>query len=223
MLINPAASAMLKRDLLLAYRGRNEFLNPLFFFLIVITLFPLGVSPEHKILSQIAPGILWVTALLANLMSLDQLFKYDQEDGSLEQILLSPQPLFLVVLAKVLAQWLVTGLPLTILAPLLSFMLFLPKGSLSVLLMSLLLGTPLLVLIGAIGAALTLKVKRGGLLLSLLVLPLYIPVLVLGSGAVTAVIAGFSALAPLLWLAVLLVLGITFAPFAISAALRIGN
>ncbi|WP_456242954.1 heme exporter protein CcmB [Spartinivicinus ruber] len=216
-----AFQLMVKRDLLLAFRRRAEIINPLIFFLLVATLFPLGITPERKVLALIAPGVIWVAALLAVMLSLDQLFKHDYDDGSLNLLVLSPVPLFWLVLAKVLVHWLVTGALLLLLVPILSLMLHLPEAAWWPMLASLLLGTPLLSLIGAIGAALTVGLKKGGVLLSLLVLPLNIPVLIFGSGAVIAATQALPYAAQLLWLAVLLVLGITLAPFAIAAGLRI--
>lgn len=209
------------RDVLLSYRQRRDLLNPIFFFAIVITLFPLAITSDHLTLAKIAPGVIWVAALFANFMSLDKLFRDDEEDGSLEQLLLSPIPLWMLVLSKVLAQWLVTGLPLTLVAPLLAYLLFLPAAGIEVLMLTLLVGTPLITLIGAIGAALTLSVKNNGVLLPLIVLPLYIPVLILGAGAVQIVLQGLPIEAYIFWLLAMLTAGITLAPFAISAALRI--
>lgn len=213
--------AVLKRDLLLSYRRRSDLINPLIFFLMVATLFPLGVSPEPKFLAQLAPGVVWVAALLATLLSMDSVFRSDFEDGTLEQILLSPQPLFVVVLGKVIAHWMLTGLPLTLLSPLLGVMLFLPDGGMGGLMLSLLLGTPTLSLVGAIGAALTVGLRKGGVLISLLVLPLYIPVLIFGTGAVQAAVTGLPLDGYLALLGAMLALGIVMAPLAIGAALRI--
>lgn len=213
--------AVLKRDLLLAARRRSEMLNPLIFFLMVASLFPLGISPEPGFLAQIAPGVVWVGALLATLLSMDSLFRSDFDDGTLEQTLLSPQPLVLVVFAKVFSHWMMTGLPLTLLAPLLGVMLFLPIEGMSGLVLSLLLGTPTLSLIGAIGAALTVGLRKGGVLISLLVLPLYIPVLIFGSSAVQAAVTGLPLAGYLALLGAMLALGIVLAPLAIAAALRI--
>ena len=212
---------LLKRDLILAYRHRAELVNPLLFFMIVVSLFPLGISPESRALQAIAPGIIWVAALLAALLSLDSLFRPDFEDGSLEQIVLTTHALPLLVLAKVCAHWLVTGLPLLILAPFLSVLLFLPSAAVPVLIMTLLLGTPILSLIGAIGVALTVGLRRGGVLLSLIVLPLYIPVLIFAAGAVAEAARGFPATGQLYFLAALLALALTLAPLATAAALRI--
>jgi len=214
-------SSLLKRDLMLAYRHRAELANPLLFFMIVVSLFPLGISSESQALQTIAPGVIWVAALLAALLSLDSLFRADFEDGSLEQIVLTPHALPLLVLAKVLAHWLVTGLPLLLLAPFLSVLLFLPASAVPVLIATLVLGTPILSLIGAIGVALTVGLRRGGVLLSLIVLPLYIPVLIFAAGAVNEAARGFPAIGQLYFLAALLALALTLAPFATAAALRI--
>ena len=213
--------AVLKRDLMLAYRKKSDLFNPLIFFLMVATLFPLGVSPEPDFLAEIAPGVVWVAALLATLLSMDGLFKSDFEDGTLEQTLLSPQPLFVVVLAKVLAHWMMSGLPLALLAPLLAVMLFLPAEGMTGLMLSLLLGTPTLSLVGAIGAALTVGLRKGGVLISLLVLPLYIPVLIFGTSAVQAAVTGLPLAGFFALLGAILVLGLVLAPLAIGAALRI--
>lgn len=213
--------ATCRREFLLSFRRKSDLVNPLIFFLMVATLFPLGVSPEPGFLAQIAPGVVWVAALLATLLSMDALFRSDYEDGSLEQLLLSPQPLFIVVLAKVVAHWMMTGLALTIMAPLLGLMLFLPSEGMPGLMLSLLLGTPTLSLVGAIGAALTVGLKKGGVLISLLVLPLYIPVLIFGSSAVQAAVTGLPLGGYLALLGALLALALGLAPLAISAALRI--
>lgn len=212
---------LLKRDLTLAYRHRAELANPLLFSVIVVSLFPLGISPEPKILQLIAPGVIWVVALLAAILSLDNLFRSDFEDGSLEQITLTAHSLPLLVLAKVLAHWLVTGLPLLVLAPFLGILLFLPQQTMVTLLVTLILGTPILSLIGAIGVALTVGLRRGGVLLSLLVLPLYIPVLIFAAGAVNEAAKGFPVVGQLYFLGALLCLALTLSPFAIAAALRI--
>ena len=209
------------RDLTLAWKGRVDVLSTLFFFLIVVSLFPLGIGPETNLLRLIAPGVVWVAALLASMLSLGRLFANDYQDGTLEQLLLTPQPLYLVVLGKVLALWLVSGVPLALLAPVLGIQFGLSGNTLFVLVVSLLLGTPVLALIGSIGAALTLGLRGGGLLLSILVLPLYIPVLIFGSGAVDASIIGSGEQGSLSLLGALLVLSLVFAPWATSAALRI--
>lgn len=216
-----AIRATLKRDLVLMMRRRSEVLNPLVFFALVITLFPIGISPDPELLATIAPGLLWVAALLAALLSLDSLFRSDYDDGCLEQLLLSPQPLPALALAKVAVHWLLTGLPLALMAPLLGIMLSLPAGSYAVLALSLALGSASLSLIGAIGAALTVGLSRGGVLLSLLVLPLYIPVLIFGAGAVQAAILGDGVSAHLAILGALLAVALSLAPWAIAASLRI--
>jgi len=216
-----AIRATLMRDLVLMMRRRSEVLNPLVFFALVITLFPIGISPDPELLAAIAPGLLWVAALLAALLSLDSLFRSDYDDGSLEQLLLSPQPLPALALAKVAVHWLLTGLPLALMAPLLGIMLSLPAGSYAVLALSLAVGSASLSLIGAIGAALTVGLSRGGVLLSLLVLPLYIPVLIFGAGAVQAAILGDGVSAHLAILGALLAVALSLAPWAIAASLRI--
>jgi len=216
-----ALLGLLRRDLLIAYRHRGEVLNPLLFFVIVISLFPLGISPEGRVLATLAPGVIWIAALLSVLLSLDSVFRSDFEDGSLEQLLLSPQPLTLLLLAKMLAHWLITGLPLVLAAPLLGVILHLPAAAMPVLVASLVLGTPVLSLIGAIGMALTVGLRRGGVLLSLLVLPLYVPVLIFGATAVEAAAAGLSVSGHLALLGSLLLFAVTLAPLATAAALRI--
>ena len=212
---------LLSREMRLLARRPSDLANPLVFFAIVIALFPLAVGPETQLLQTLSPGLVWVAALLAVLLSLDGLFRSDFEDGSLEQWVLSSHPLPLLVLAKVLAHWLFSGLALVLLAPVLALMLGLPERCLPVLLISLLLGTPVLSLLGAVGAALTVGLKRGGLLLALLILPLYIPVLILGSGALQAALQGLPATGHLLWLASLTALAVTLTPFAIAAGLTI--
>jgi len=219
--VGKAFVALLRRDLTLAYRRRSQLANPLVFFTIVVSLFPLGVGPDEALLQTFAPGILWVAALLAAMLSLDSMFRSDFEDGTLDQLLLSPFPLPLLVLAKVLAHWLVTGLPLLLLAPLLGLLLHLDGGTLLYVVATLALGTPVLSLVGAIGTALTVGLSRGGVLLSLLVLPLYIPVLVFAAGAVTGAGAGLDVTAELALLGALLALALALAPPATAAALRI--
>ena len=209
------------RDLTLAWRRRADVLSTLFFFVIVVSLFPLGIGPEMQLLRLIAPGVVWVAALLAAMLSLSRLFANDYDDGTLEQLLLTPQPLYLVVLGKVFALWIVSGVPLALIAPILGLQFGLPQDTLFVLIVSLLLGTPILALIGSIGAALTLGLRAGGVLISLLILPLYIPVLIFGAGAVDASITGVSAQANLSLLGALLALSFVFAPWATAAALRI--
>ena len=213
--------AMTRRDLRLAMRRRADIVSALFFFIIVVSLFPLGVGPEPDLLRKLAPGVLWVAALLSTMLSLPRLFADDHRDGTLEQLALAPQPLALIVLGKVLAHWLVSGLPLALLAPLLGLQFNLSGDALWMLSLSLLIGTPALSGIGAIGAALTLGVRGGGVLLSLLVLPLYIPVLIFGAGAVDATVTGLGAQAHLSLLAALSLSGVFFAPWPSAAALRI--
>jgi heme exporter protein B len=213
--------AAIKRDLLLAFRHRNDIVNPLAFFLMVAVLFPLGVSPEAKFLAQVAPGVIWVAALLASLLSVDGIFRTDFDDGSLEQMLVSPQPLVLLVLAKIISHWLISGFCLALMSPLLAMMLFLPSQGLFALVISLLLGTPTLSLIGAIGAGLTVGLRKGGILISLLVLPLYIPVLIFGAGTVQAGTMGMPIGGYLALLGAVLVVSMMLAPFAIVAALKI--
>lgn len=212
---------VLQRDLLLAFRRRSDVAASLGFFLMVSSLFPLGVGPERETLRTVAPGILWVAALLATLLSLGRLFALDHADGTLEQMLLSPEPLSVIVLGKVVAHWLSTGLPLVLLAPVLALQFDLPWDAIGVLAASLALGTPVLSLLGAIGAALTLGLRGGGVLVALLVLPLYIPVLIFGAGAVQAHTSGQGAAGHLSLLAALLALALFFAPWATTAALRI--
>lgn len=216
-----AFAGLLRRDLMLAYRHRGELANPLVFFVMVVTMFPLALGSDSAMLQKLAPGAVWVAALLAAMLSLDSMFRSDFEDGSLEQIVLSPQPLAVLVLAKVLAHWLVTGLPLLLLAPVLGLLLHLPGQATGTLMLSLLLGTPALSLIGAIGVALTVGLRRGGLLLSLLVLPLYVPILIFAASAVGDAAAGLATGAQMNLLGAMLLLSATLAPFAAAAALRI--
>lgn len=212
---------LVKRDLLLAYRHRAEMANPILFFVLVVSLFPLGIGPESSQLRELGAGVIWVAALLAALLSLDAMFRSDFEDGSLEQYLLTPHPISVLVLAKIVAHWLVTGLPVILTAPLLGVLLFIPGEALWTLVLTLALGTPFLSLVGAIGVALTVGLRRGGVILSLLVLPLYIPILIFASNAVETTIAGIPVTAQLSFLAALLVLALTLAPIATASALRI--
>jgi heme exporter protein B len=214
-------SAILRRDLLLAFRHRGEIANPVIFFFIVVTLIPLGLTPEASRLAEIAPGILWVMALLASLLSVEGLFQSDYRDGTLEQLLITPQPLYLMVLAKVLAHWLITGLPLTLLAPVLGMMLSLPSAGYLPLVLSLLMGTAVLSLIGAIGAGLTVALRKGGLLLSLIVMPLYMPVLIFGASTVQRAVDGFPVDGPLAVMGALLAFSLLISPFATAGALRV--
>ncbi len=212
---------IVQRDLVLAMRRRTDILTTLFFFVIVVSLFPLGIGPELNTLRLIAPGVVWVAALLASMLALERLFAADFADGTLEQMLLAPQPLSLLVIGKVTAHWLVTGVPLVLISPLLGLQYDLSAEALEVLVITLLLGTPALSLIGAIGAALTLGLRGGGVLVSLLVLPLTIPVLIFGAGAVEATASGLGGQGHLLMLSAILVLALVFAPLAASAALRV--
>jgi len=216
-----AFSTLLARDLRLAVRNRGELANPLLFYFIVATLFPLGVTSDPQTLAVMAAGVLWIAALLATLLSLDSLFRSDFDDGSLELIMLSPHPSVLLVLAKVLAHWLVTGLPLLVVTPLLAVLMAVPEGARVTLWLTLALGTPVLSLVGAIGVALTVGLRRGGALLSLLVLPLYVPVLIFGANAVAASAAGLPVSGQLYMLGALLALAVSLAPVATAAALRI--
>ena len=213
--------AALKREIALGLRQKGEVLTPLVFFVVIASLFPLGVGPESALLLRMAPGVLWVSALLAAMLSLQRLFAMDYADGSLEQMALSPTPLGLLVIAKALSHFLLSGLPLVLMAPVLGLQFGMEGRSLGILMLTLLLGTPTLSLIGSIGAALTLGVRGAGVLLSLLILPLYIPVLIFGAGAVEADAAGLGVGGHLSLLAALLVLSVFFAPLATTAALRI--
>jgi len=209
------------RDLILAWRRRADVLATLFFFVIVVSLFPLGIGPEPQLLRAIAPGIVWVAALLASMLSLGRIFGNDYQDGTLEQILLTPQPVYLLVLGKVLAHWLVSEIPLVIVAPLLGVQFGLSQNTLGTVTVSLLLGTPVLSLIGSIGAALTLGLRAANVLVALLVLPLCIPALIFGAGAVEASVDGTEPQPWLLLLAATLIVSLVFAPWATSAALKI--
>jgi heme exporter protein B len=213
--------AVFARDVLQAWRRRADWLTTIFFFVIVVSLFPLGVGPEPMLLRTMAPGIVWVAALLAAMLSLPRVFGTDFADGTLEQLVLTPQPLPFLVLAKVLAHWLLTGIPLAMIAPVLGLQFGLEGEPVVVLFVALLLGTPCLSLIGAVGAALTLGVRGSGVLIALLVLPLYIPVLIFGAGAVEATVAGTGAAGHLSLLAAGLLIAIVLVPWAVAAALRI--
>jgi heme exporter protein B len=220
-LILAAVKTIVRRDLLLALRRRSDVATALLFFVIVASLFPLGVGAEPNQLRAIAPGVIWVAALLSSMLSLARLFAGDHADGTLEQIVLGAAPLGVVVAAKAFAHWLVAGLPLVLIAPLIALQYDVAPSLYAVLALSLLLGTPVLSIIGAIGAALTLGLRGGGVLLSLLVLPLYVPVLILGAGSVDMAAAGLAPDGQLLLLAALLVIAAAFAPWATAAALRI--
>jgi heme exporter protein B len=213
--------ALVRREVLLALRQKGEVLTPLVFFMVIASLFPLAIGPESALLLRMAPGVLWVSALLAAMLSLQRLFATDYADGTLEQMALSGTPLGLLVVAKALSHFLLSGLPLVFMAPVLGLQFGLDARALGILMLSLLLGTPTLSLIGSIGAALTLGVRGAGVLLSLLILPLYIPVLIFGAGAVEADGAGLGASGHMYLLAALLALSVFFAPLATTAALRI--
>ena len=212
---------IIQRDLLLAMRRRSDVLTTLFFFVIVVSLFPLSVGPEMNMLRTMAPGVVWVAALLASMLSLGRMFSSDYQDGTLEQMLISPHSLSILVLGKAFAHWLVSGVPLVLMAPVLGIQYDLSVEALLVLTASLLLGTPVLSLIGAIGAALTLGLRGGGVLVSLLVLPLYIPVLIFGSGAVEASAAGLGYDAHFSLLGAFFLVSLVLAPWAIASSLRI--
>ncbi len=211
---------LLKRDLIIAFRNRAEFFNPILFFVMVITLFPLAVGADTVLLSRIAPGIIWVAALLASMLSLDTMFRSDFDDGTLEQLVLSAHPVSILVLAKVFSHWLVTGLPLLLVAPLLAMMLGMPEEAYGILLLTILLGTPVLSLIGAIGVALTIGLKKGGIILTLLVLPLYVPVLIFAASAIDVTVGGFDASGQISMLLAFLFLAISLSPMATAAALK---
>ena len=213
--------SIIARDLRLAVRQGGATLLALVFFVLTVTLFPLGVGPEPVILARIAPGVLWVAALLAAMLSLDRLFQSDFEDGSLEQLVLSGLPVGGVVLAKIIAHWMTTGFPLLLAAPFLAVLLNMNGEGFTALMLTMLIGTPALSLIGAIGAALTLTVRRGGVLLSLLVLPLYIPVLIFGVSAIDAAVHGLNAKPHLLLLAALTVACLPLCPWAAAAAVKL--
>lgn len=216
-----ACRALLLRDFRLIWRRRGDALNPVLFALLVIALFPFALGPQPDVLERIAPGVIWVALLLAGMLSLDTLFRGDLEDGSLEQLMLAPQPLALMVACKILVHWASTALPLIIATPLFATLLYLPGRELPVLLYSLLLGTPLLSLIGAVVVALTVGMRRSGMLLALLALPLYVPVLIFGAGSVMAAAQGLPSGGALLLLAAGLVMALVLAPLAAAAALRI--
>jgi heme exporter protein B len=216
-----ALIAIIRRDLLLVMRRKSEVLTALFFFVVVTSLFPLGIGADAALLRKIAPGVLWVAALLSTLLGLQRMFAADYQDGSLEQLALSPQPMVLLVAGKIIAHWLVCGLPLVLLAPLIGIQFDLDPSSLYVLMGTLILGTPVLSLLGSIGAALTLGVRGGSVLLSLLILPLYIPVLIFGAGAVYANSVGLDISGYFSLLGALLILALAFVPWVSSAAVKI--
>ena len=214
-------TTIIRRELLIAFRRQADIFNPLWFFIIVITLFPLSIGPEPNLLARIAAGIVWVAALLSALLSLERLFRDDFQDGALEQMMLLPIPLHLVVLSKVIAHWLLTGLPLILISPLLAVLLSLDFDTWLSVVLTLLVGTPALSFIGAIGVALTVGLQKGGVLLSLLILPLYIPILIFATSAIDAAALGIAYNGQLAVLGAMLMGTMTLTPFAISAALRV--
>jgi heme exporter protein B len=216
-----AFTTVVKRELLAAFRQKSDVLNPLWFILIVITLFPIAVGPEPLLLAKIAPGILWVAALLSSLLSLESLFRDDYADGSLEQMLMSGSSLALIALAKIVAHWLITGLPILLLSPLLAVLLSLEWQSFQATFYTLVLGTPVLSLIGSVGVALTVGLRKGGVLLSLLVLPLYIPVLIFATSAIEAASLSLPYAGHLAIMGAISLLALTLAPFATAAALKV--
>jgi len=213
--------ATLRRDLLIAFKKKHDMVNPFMFFLIVATLFPIGISPEPERLAEIAAGVLWIAALLASLLAMDNLYRADYEDGSLEQMLLSPHPLFFLVLAKNISHWLVSGLPVVLASPLIAYMLNLPSGSYQALFLTLLLGTPVLSLLGSIGVALTVGLGSRGLILAVITLPMSVPVLIAGTMAVEQTQNGASLAGYLAVLGAMLLATLSLAPLASAAALRI--
>ncbi|MPW28766.1 heme exporter protein CcmB [Agarivorans sp. B2Z047] len=216
-----AFTTVVKRELLAAFRQKSDVLNPLWFILIVITLFPIAVGPEPLLLAKIAPGILWVAALLSSLLSLERLFRDDFADGSLEQMLMSGSSLALIALAKIVAHWLITGVPILLLSPLLAVLLSLEWQSFQATFYTLVLGTPVLSLIGSVGVALTVGLRKGGVLLSLLVLPLYIPVLIFATSAIEAASLSLPYAGHLAIMGAISLLALTLAPFATAAALKV--
>ena len=215
-----AFGAVIKPDLLLAYRFRAELINPLAFFVMVITLFPLALGAEIALLKRIAPAIIWVAALLASLMSIENLFRADYDDGSLELMVMTPHPLSILVMAKVMGHWLTSSVPLLFIAPLMGMMLHMDADIIGVLMLTLLLGTPVLSLIGGIAVALTLGLRKGGALLAILVLPLYVPILIFASSAIDAAMTGFPVSGHLSMMCAILFLALTLTPLPTAAALK---
>lgn len=213
--------AVVRRDLQLAARRKGDWLTSQFFFVMVVSMFPLGIGPDPAMLGKVAGGVLWVAALLASLLSLSRLFADDHRDGSLEQMLLSPNPAVLLALGKAVAHWLIYGIPLLLIAPVLGVQFALPADAIGVLVLSLLIGTPVLSLLGSVGAALTLGLRGGGVLLTLLILPLYVPALIFGAGAVDATLSGLGPEANLSLLAAFMVMTLLVSPWVASAALRV--
>lgn len=216
-----AFTLQIAHELRMAFRHISQAINPLMFYVMVTTLFPLALNPTPKLLEAIAPGVVWVAALLASLLAAESLFRQDVEDGTMEQLVLSPQPLALLLLAKTTAHWLLTGLPLVLVSPIVGYALFLPSGAVPVTIAALAMATPILSLVGGTMAALTVGLRRGGGLLSLLILPIVMPVLIFGARATDLAMNGLPAVGPLNLLAALLLLALTLTPFAMSAAMRI--
>ena len=216
-----AVLATLRRDLLIAYKRKNDLFNPFMFFVLVATLFPIGISPEPEVLGEISAGVLWISALLASLLAMDNLFRADFEDGSLELLMLSPHPLYFLVLAKNVAHWLVSGLPVVLVSPLIAYMLNFPEGAYLTLVLTLLLGTPVLSLLGSIGVALTVGLGSRGLILAVITLPMSVPVLIAGTLTVSQTLEGASLSGYLAIMGAMLVSAFTLAPLASAAALRI--
>ncbi len=216
-----AVVATLRRDLLIAYKRKNDLFNPCMFFVLVATLFPIGISPEPEALGEISAGVLWISALLASLLAMDNLFRSDFEDGSLELLMLSPHPLYFLVLAKNIAHWLVSGLPIVLVSPLIAYMLNFPEGAYSTLALTLLLGTPVLSLLGSIGVALTVGLGSRGLILAVITLPMSVPVLIAGTLTVSQTLEGASLSGYLAIMGAMLVEALTLAPLASAVALRI--
>ena len=216
-----AVVATLRRDLLIAYKRKNDLFNPFMFFVLVAALFPIGISPEPEALGEISAGVLWISALLASLLAMDNLFRADFEDGSLELLMLSPHPLYFLVLAKNIAHWLVSGLPVVLVSPLIAYMLNFPEGGYSTLVLTLLLGTPVLSLLGSIGVALTVGLGSRGLILAVITLPMSVPVLIAGTLTVSQTLEGASLSGYLAIMGAMLVAALTLAPLASAAALRI--
>jgi heme exporter protein B len=216
-----AVVATLRRDLLIAYKRKNDLFNPFMFFVLVATLFPIGISPEPEALGEISAGVLWISALLASLLAMDNLFRADFEDGSLELLMLSPHPLYFLVLAKNIAHWLVSGLPIVLVSPLIAYMLNFPEGAYTTLVLTLLLGTPVLSLLGSIGVALTVGLGSRGLILAVITLPMSVPVLIAGTLTVSQTLEGASLSGYLAIMGAMLVAALTLAPMASAAALRI--
>ncbi len=213
--------ALLARDLRIALRERSDMAQPVLFFMVVVSLFPLSLSSDLELIRSVGPGIIWVAALLASLLALDSIFRPDYEDGSLEQIVLSPHPLSLMVLAKAIAHWLVSSLPLILVSPLLALLMQCPAHAILILVLGLVLGTPALSLIGAVGVGLTLGIRRNGVLLSLIVLPLYVPTLIFGAGAVLAAMTGQDSTPHLLLLAAFSLFSLAVGPLAAAVSIRV--